>query len=54
MARKINISDEKKYELILTKKLVNKYQTSISDLSIYILNNEDMKNGVGVRISYSL
>ena len=54
VARKINISDEKKYELILTKKLVNKYQTSISDLSIYILNNEDMKNGVGVRISYSL
>tara|TARA_B100001173_G_scaffold164206_1_gene142121 strand:- start:4563 stop:5816 length:1254 start_codon:yes stop_codon:yes gene_type:complete len=54
VARKINISDNEKYEFILTKKFVNKNQVGISDLSIYISNNQDMKNGVGIRISYRL
>ncbi|MFL2485645.1 MAG: capsule assembly Wzi family protein [Candidatus Neomarinimicrobiota bacterium] len=54
VARKINVSDKAKYELLLTKKFDKKNQMSISDLSVYILNNEDMKNGIGVRISYRL
>ena len=53
-ARKINISDKVKYELVITKKFDKKNQTSISDLNIYIMNNENRKNGLGISISYRL
>jgi hypothetical protein len=53
-ARKINISDKVKYELVITKKFDKKNQTSISDLNIYIMNNDNMKNGLGISISYKL
>mgnify|MGYP001203149739 CR=1 FL=1 len=54
VARKVNISDKIKYELIFTKSFNKKNLTNISELSIYILNDESMKNGIGVRIFYKL
>ena len=40
IARKINISDKIKYELIMTKRFDQKNQSNISNISVYILNNE--------------
>ena len=54
VARKINIGDKTKYVLIMTKKFDKKNLNNISDLNIYIMNNENMKNGLGISISYKL
>ena len=54
VARKINIGDKTKYVLIMTKKFDKKNLNNISDLNIYIMNNENMKNGLGMSISYQL
>ena len=54
VARKTNISDKIKYKLVMTRKFDKKNHNSISDLNIYIMNNENMKNGLGISISYRL
>ncbi|MFL2501040.1 MAG: capsule assembly Wzi family protein [Candidatus Neomarinimicrobiota bacterium] len=54
IARKINVNDVLKYQIIITKKFQEKRQNKISDLNIYIMNNEDMKNGLGIGISLKL
>jgi hypothetical protein len=54
VAKKINIGDKIKYKLVMTKEFDEKNYPSISDLNIYIMNNENMKNGLGISISYKL
>jgi len=54
IARKVNVDDKIKYELIFTKSFDKQIKTDISDLSIYILNDKNMKNALGIRISYDL
>ena len=51
LARKVNISDKLKYELIMTKRLDQKNQSNISNISVYILNNENMGHEIGFGIS---
>lgn len=54
VAREVNINDKTKYELIFTKSFNDNQKASISGLSVYILNNENMKNSIGMRLTFKL